>query len=540
MATGDIKKLGTFYLGGTRQARPTLPWRPDNALQFGSVGNIPTFTAGQAIEILDTDSADAYQMQWVEVNYGDKTYLVADRVALVSVSWDDLNALDLIFGKTVTIDGTQYLLRVLTGGSVQRNTSDNYAGGSPTNNEWDQFITNELALSGLPTPSTTDLDNSLVEADRTGAHNQIWNWAGVYSWMQETYTTNSAIRAIRGYGSARIWNASTSSGRYANYGWRPCLEVLKSAPLISDTDRDLGAYAEPLSIDYSVAEGDGEIFSILEVLNTTTIRSLTYQVDGTFTFSLTSAQWAALANGQHTIKISATNTVGTTTRTFAFTKANTPAPAPTINSPGNQWRMPTSGYVNFTPGADTDGNTQTFTLQVASDAAFTQNLQSFTTGLQKLVDETWTDATGAAPADIGSTFRLPFDGLPLNTQRYFRVVAFDTFVSTPSAGILVRIGNVLEFYTYPTDRDTQPVTAFVMLNSVIDSNADVQVFVCNNGNDESPAWEDATAAYESNSAHTFVNAAKTDENWAVAMHVKITANNATGTIEVAAVGLGVT
>ncbi len=56
-----------------------------------------------------------------------------------------------ITGKEVTIDGAKYKCRVLTGGSTYRN-SDQYAGGSPTNNEWDRFITREEVITGLPAP----------------------------------------------------------------------------------------------------------------------------------------------------------------------------------------------------------------------------------------------------------------------------------------------------------------------------------------------------------------------------------------------------
>ncbi len=198
MATGDLIKLGTLYLNGTKQARPTRPWQngytPSGA---PGAGNIPQFSAGQTIEIRNTDSDDAYKIQWIEVNDGGKKYLVADRVILVSVSWDDLNAQSLIFGKTVTIDGQQYKLRSLTGGSNRRN-NDWYAGGTPTNNEWDRWIVNEAGLSGLPTPSSSDLDSSTVDADRTGTHNQKWNWYCVYSWAQETYAENGSYRAVRG------------------------------------------------------------------------------------------------------------------------------------------------------------------------------------------------------------------------------------------------------------------------------------------------------------------------------------------------------
>ncbi|MEA4827616.1 MAG: hypothetical protein VB130_13455 [Clostridium sp.] len=212
MANGDLIKLGTFYLAGTKQARPTYPWQ-NNTTPSGSpgTGNIPNFSAGQAIEIRDTDANDGYKINWIEVNDGAKRLLIADRNLLVNVSWDDLNALGLITGKSITIDGQQYLLRVLTGGNNYRNSSDAYAGGTPTNNEWDRIITNESSFSGLPVPNTNDLDTSQNETDRQGTHNTKWNWYYCYSWVQETYLPNTATRVVRGCSSARYFGTNYSN-----------------------------------------------------------------------------------------------------------------------------------------------------------------------------------------------------------------------------------------------------------------------------------------------------------------------------------------
>ncbi|MBY0055188.1 hypothetical protein H7K32_26995, partial [Brevibacillus agri] len=139
----------------------------------------------------NTPANAAQKLRWHKIKDGSKTLLVSDRVILARVSWDDLNGQSLVTGKTITIDGQQYLCRLLTGGSSNRN-SDYYAGGSPANNEWDRFIANEGAVSGLPTPVASDLDTTLNSTDKNSAHNQVWNWMGVYSWAQETYTGNSA------------------------------------------------------------------------------------------------------------------------------------------------------------------------------------------------------------------------------------------------------------------------------------------------------------------------------------------------------------
>ena len=199
----------------------------------------------------DTPSADANKLQWVKIKDGDKTLLICDRVILVNVSWDDLNGMGFIFGQTVTIDGARYKCRVLTGGSNRRN-SDYYAGGTPTNNEWDRFITREEVITGLPAPVSSDLDSNQNSTDLNSTHNKFWNWFYVYSWCQETWAEGASTRARRGCRSARGWDYSSASYRYENLGFRPVLEVLNTDPLISDSDRNLGDKNSNFTIEYTV------------------------------------------------------------------------------------------------------------------------------------------------------------------------------------------------------------------------------------------------------------------------------------------------
>lgn len=239
MATGDLIKLGTFYLGGTKRARPTRPWDV-NLTPPGAPGpgNIPTYSIG-SIEIRDTDSDDAYKIQWREVNDNGKRLLISDRVLLWGITWDNLNSQDLVFGKNITIDGQQYILRLLTGGTSRRG-SDGYAGGSPTSNDWDRIIVNEAGFSGLPVPTSSDLDSIQNESDFNSVHNQFWNWFYAHTWGQDATATG---RVIRGYNSARYYDGSVKSSQ-AFGGWRPVLEALNASPslkLTSPPENLLGA-----------------------------------------------------------------------------------------------------------------------------------------------------------------------------------------------------------------------------------------------------------------------------------------------------------
>lgn len=311
-------------------------------------GSMANYTFG------DTPSADANKLQWVKIKDGDKTLLICDRVILVSVSWDDLNGQGYVTGKTITIDGTKYKCRLLTGGSNRRN-NDYYAGGTPTNNEWDRFITREEVITGLPAPVSSDLDTNLNTTDHNSTHNQLWHWVGVYSWCQETWAENASYRANRGYYSARHWSYNSSGNRYAYLGFRPVLEVLNTDPLISDSDRNLGDKNQDFTIEYTVNDYDsGDVLTATESIDGRTTKSFapTRNFKNTITVNV-----RELSLGPHTVKVVVTDGQGgTATRTWTFNRVNS---APTISGTDTNLGDKNIGFTyNYTVN-DADGDAVT-------------------------------------------------------------------------------------------------------------------------------------------------------------------------------------
>ena len=302
----------------------------------------------------DTPSADANKLQWVKIKDGDKTLLICDRVILVSVSWDDLNGQGYVTGKTITIDGTKYKCRLLAGGSNRRN-NDWYAGGTPTNNEWDRFITREEVITGLPAPVSSDLDTNLNTTDHNSAHNQLWHWVGVYSWCQETWAENASYRAIRGYSSARIWNYNDATYQNAYVGFRPVLEVLNTDPLISDSDRDLGDKNSNFTITYTVDDSDsGDVLTATESIDGQTTKSFAPTRNSVNTITVPVDE---LSLGSHTVKVVVTDGQGgTATRTWTFTRTNA---APTISGTDTNLGDKNLGFTYQYTVDDADGDTLT-------------------------------------------------------------------------------------------------------------------------------------------------------------------------------------
>jgi hypothetical protein len=349
-------KLGGFYNNGAILKRPTKPWRPDDSAGGNSgYGDIPQMSGSMANYTFgDTPSADANKLQWVKIKDGDKTLLICDRVILVSVSWDDLNGQGYVTGKTITIDGTKYKCRLLTGGSNRRN-NDWYAGGTPTNNEWDRFITREEVITGLPAPVSSDLDTNLNTTDHSSTHNQLWHWVGVYSWCQETWAENASSRAFRGYTSARCWSYYSSGDRNVSVGFRPVLEVLNTDPLISDSDRNLGDKNQDFTIEYTVNDSDsGDVLTATESIDGRTTKSFapTRNFKNTITVNV-----RELSLGPHTVKVVVTDGQGgTATRTWTFNRVNS---APTISGTDTNLGDKNIGFTyNYTVN-DADGDAVT-------------------------------------------------------------------------------------------------------------------------------------------------------------------------------------
>ena len=107
---------------------------------------------------------------------------------MYNISWNDLNEQNLVFGKRISINGQQFLCRLL---KVGANVN------AP--NEWDAAL------------------------DIVGAADSLWGWRKAFCWGQEN---SASYRALRGCGAARRWYFVAPDIRRLNYGYRPVLELL--------------------------------------------------------------------------------------------------------------------------------------------------------------------------------------------------------------------------------------------------------------------------------------------------------------------------
>lgn len=144
------------------------------------------YNSGQAIRI--GEAVPGKEISWVVVN----NMLIADRCILTKISWDNLKANDLVFGKEVSIGGFRFTVRLLQVGAEKDEP-----------NEWDAAL------------------------DAVGEDDSIWHWKDAYFWVQEPGKIGS-YRAYRGYNSARYWGSRSSGYRNASLGFRPALVPLNT------------------------------------------------------------------------------------------------------------------------------------------------------------------------------------------------------------------------------------------------------------------------------------------------------------------------
>lgn len=271
-------------------------------------------------------------------------------------------------------------------------------------------------LNTISWGATTDIDGDSItyhlECSIDGAEYLPIYSGGAISYAHlvpfNTMTVAYRVRATDPYGEGSTYIDSPVATVVNNY-----------APVISGSDTNLGVKSDDFTGTYTITDANSDIVTVTEAIDGVQIRALVTTLGQPITYGVTGNTWLALANGSHTLTISATDGIDTTVRTIVFTK---------------------------------------------------------------LVDK------------------------------------FSIQNSTPWAS------------------STMPSRIMLVVTRNIPSTSTFKVEVCNNGNDASPTWENATDAVVSGLVHVFSNTKKTASNWGVLVRVTVERNGATGACYVSAIG----
>ena len=90
--------------------------------------------------------------------------------------------------------------------------------------------------------------------------------------------------------------------------------------------------------------------------------------------------------------------------------------------------------------------------------------------------------------------------------------------------------------TTPYTSDTRPTRIKITVTRNIPAESDFKVYVCNNGFDTSPTWEDATTSVTGGLVHVFENTTKTGATWGVIIKVVVTRGDGEGACYVSQIG----
>ena len=96
--------------------------------------------------------------------------------------------------------------------------------------------------------------------------------------------------------------------------------VNNNAPVISGSDTNLGVKTDDFTGTYTITDANSDIVTVTEAVDGVQIRALVATLGETITYGIRGNTWLALANGSHTLTISATDGIDTTVRTLVFTK----------------------------------------------------------------------------------------------------------------------------------------------------------------------------------------------------------------------------
>lgn len=88
----------------------------------------------------------------------------------------------------------------------------------------------------------------------------------------------------------------------------------------------------------------------------------------------------------------------------------------------------------------------------------------------------------------------------------------------------------------PYGSDTRPTRIKITVSRSIPAESTFKVYVCNNGYDASPTWEDATTSVTGGLVHVFENETKTGAAWGVLIRVEVTRGDGEGACYVSQIG----
>ena len=242
-------------------------------------------------------------------------------------------------------------------------------------------ITVPLTVTGGGTLTITWAASSDAESNLTGYKLErkvgSGSWSQIYSGSALTYqdtitkgwaSVQYRVKAYDSYGAESAY--TTSETRTVDNNTAPTITCDQAS------GSNLGTKSAGFSINYSVDDADGDAVSVVESMDGTTKRTFDATLEATNQFQVTGTYFQQLLNGQHTMKMKATDAGGKSVEhTLLFTKSVTALP------------------ITLAEAMEADAQITIAALSVSGDIPADANYQVLLTNNANDTEPVWEDAT---------------------------------------------------------------------------------------------------------------------------------------------------
>ncbi|MGY0692992.1 hypothetical protein ACW2QC_09415 [Virgibacillus sp. FSP13] len=208
-------------------------------MQAGFFGEVPASELMNGTQLasaigLSAGTAQHTNEPYLKFAYEGNIQFVAKKTFRYSLSWDQIDAADAVFGKTITIGGRQYKVRLMRGAENNPANSFNDADKDAIGSEWNNLM---LPIHARASSGEWSYPQYVGDVDDWGigftdedllTSSDYGN--GYTSWCQEVNDTTTTRRVARGGGIVSKGAEHIQSGTHdfysIAYGWRPVLELL--------------------------------------------------------------------------------------------------------------------------------------------------------------------------------------------------------------------------------------------------------------------------------------------------------------------------
>lgn len=389
---------------------------------------------------------------------------------------------------------------------------------------WGYYTSNSARIGYL----TQQCYDNTVSTSKPSSKSTAWYW-----WLRTPYYSYAhGARYVNSAGS------SLSNSAYSGHtGVRPALN-LSSSLLVSDSTDSNGCYTfvwnqSPTKPSYinvptsvyggktavidwgSSTDPDGNLsgYILQRCVNSgswTQIykgSSLTYT--DTVTYGWNTVQYRVCAYDTQ----NATSDYQTSTSRTVINNQ-----APTISGSDGNLGTKTTDFVQTYTVDDADEDSVTVVESIDNETVRSYVATLGTSNTFSVTNETWLKLS--------------------NGSHTMQIKATDSFgnTSTRNYTFTKSVNSFTIQNTTPYDSDSRPTRIKISVTRSIPAESDFAVYVCNNGNDSSPAWEDATSSVTGGLVHIFENETKTAASWGVVIKVVVTRGEGEGACYVSQIG----